>query len=287
MSERTEWADSVDQQEPLVTVNQDGTKTIITYRINGEGKKVKVTQKVKEVIVKEIVNKDVARRKKWTKFGAERGAAPGPDLRTTQVGEEVELRLGTSWRAIEREIEEKKAEEAVKSTGQKTIKCRTCGGAHFTSKCPYKETLGGAGGASIDADGVPTPDAGSPAPDAPTTPSAPGKYIPASLRNRGLGVAAGDAADKRDRDDSTTVRITQLNESVTEQDIREDLLPGLGPIVRANIVRNRETGRSKGLAFVQFVTEQQAQAAIDRLSGRGYKNLILHVDWSKPRRWRV
>lgn len=255
--------------------NADGTKTIISYRIKEDGKKVKITQKVKEVIVKESVNKEVAKRKKWAKFGAEKNSAPGPDFRTTQVGEPVYLRLGTAWKALEKEEEEKSATEAAKTSTSTRIKCRTCGGAHYTAKCPFKETLGG--DPAISGGGSPAPEstAGSPAP------SAPGKYVPVHLRNR----QPGAEGEKRfDRDDSTTLKVSQLNEVVTEQMIRNELFANFGPLVRVNIVRNKETGRSKGLAFVQFASETTAQRAMEALHGRGYHSLILHVEFTKPRR---
>lgn len=272
-----EWADDEPQelQEPVVKTNADGTKTIISYRIKEDGKKVKITQKVKEVIVKESVNKEVAKRKKWAKFGAEKNSAPGPDFRTTQVGEPVYLRLGTAWKALEKEEEEKSATEAAKTSTSTRIKCRTCGGAHYTAKCPFKETLGGDPAISGGASPAPESTAGSPAP------SAPGKYVPVHLRNR----QPGAEGEKRfDRDDSTTLKVSQLNEVVTEQMIRNELFANFGPLVRVNIVRNKETGRSKGLAFVQFASETTAQRAMEALNGRGYHSLILHVEFTKPRR---
>ena len=46
---------------------------------------------------------------------------------------------------------------------------------------------------------------------------------------------------------------------------------------------NRETGESRGFAFVNFVNRDDGQRAIDRLDGFGYDNLILRVEWSAPR----
>lgn len=229
--------------------------------------------------MKETVNKEVAKRKKWAKFGAEKNAAPGPDYRTTQVGEPVYLRLGTAWKSLEKEEEEKSAAEAAKSNTYKRIKCRTCGGAHYTAKCPFKETLGGDPAISGTASPIPESTAGSPAP------ATPGRYVPVHLRNRPGGVGAPEGERSRfERDDSTTLRVAQLNEIVTEQMIRDELFAGFGPLVRVNIVKNRETGRSKGLAFVQFASETSAQRAMEALNGRGYHSLILQVEFSKPRR---
>lgn len=49
-----------------------------------------------------LVNHQVAERKTWTKFGAEKGSKPGPDNATTTVGENVTLKLhaGAKVRSI-------------------------------------------------------------------------------------------------------------------------------------------------------------------------------------------
>lgn len=268
-----QWADAeVDQSAPQITTNPDGSKTVITYRINDDGKKVKVTQKIKEVVVRETVNKSVAARKKWAKFGAEKNAAPGPDFRTTQIGDPVFLRLGTSWKALEKAEEDKAEEDKAKSNTAQRLKCRACGGAHYTSKCPFKDSLGAVDSA-LEGDA-----AAAAAPLTDATPAAPGRFVPRHLR------AGAGPEDRRERDDSSTLKIMQLNEIVTEDMIRDELLSGFGYIVRCNILRNRETGRSRGMAFVQFASETAAQSAMDHLNGRGYHNLILHIEWSKPRK---
>ncbi|KAJ2252692.1 translation initiation factor eIF3 subunit g, partial [Coemansia sp. RSA 455] len=69
---KTNWADDVEDQEfPSVEVitNADGTKTVIENRLNEDGKRVRVTRKIQEKIVQEHVNRAVAERKKWAKFG--------------------------------------------------------------------------------------------------------------------------------------------------------------------------------------------------------------------------
>lgn len=53
----------------------------------------KVTRKIRSKLVTEHVNKAVAQRKKWTKFGEEEGRKAGPDLSTTTIGENIPLKL--------------------------------------------------------------------------------------------------------------------------------------------------------------------------------------------------
>ncbi|PQE28956.1 eukaryotic translation initiation factor 3 subunit G protein [Rutstroemia sp. NJR-2017a BBW] len=70
-----DWADDEDLEDsnelppPQTTTNKDGTKTIVTWRINDEGKKVKTTRRIRFTTIKEIVNPRVAERKQWSKFG--------------------------------------------------------------------------------------------------------------------------------------------------------------------------------------------------------------------------
>lgn len=267
-----------------VLENPDGTKTIISYRIEN-GKKLKVTQKVREIKVTEKVNKSVASRKHWKKFGAEANSAPGPDYSTTQLGEELVLRLGTSWKKIEEE-EEKKAKEA--KGGEKLITCRSCGGNHYTMHCPFKDSLGDASAAAatgVSSDPAVESDAASGALE--TGSIVGGKYVPPSRR-----VGARDPSsnnnfdaykDQRERDDAKTIKIMQLNENADENTLRYELLFPFGRIPKVVVVRNRETGRSRGIAYVTFETEEIAETALNFLNGRGFMNLILNADWSKPK----
>lgn len=255
------WADAEDDiPTPEVTVNPDGTKTVISYRLNAKGQKVKITQKIKEVKVKERVHPSIAIRRGWAKYGKEKHTPPGPDTRTTQLGEKVELKLGASWKELEKKEEEEKLEQKASLVSTQRLRCRTCEGDHFTSKCPFKDTLG-----AETAGGAGTPE-----------PSESGKYVPAHLRK--------DAPSKESRDDSCTLRISQLNTFVNEQMLREELLAKYGPLQRATVLYNKETGESRGFAFVTFATEQKAAQALEELNGKGYHSLILRLEWSKRKK---
>lgn len=265
------WADAGDElPAPEVTTNADGTKTVVSYRLNAEGKTVKITQKIKEVKVKEKVHPLIAQRKNWAKYGKEKNTPPGPDTRTTQLGEMVDLILGTSWKELEKEEEEAKAQEQAKVSANQRIKCRTCGGDHFTSKCPFKDTLISD---STNASAAATPE--------PADDGVPGKYVPRHLRKDANGNLPSREST---RDDSTTLKISQLNSFVDEDLLRNELLAKFGPLQRVTIVRNRETGESRGFAYVSFATEGLAEQALNTLNGKGYHSLILHLEWSKKKK---
>ena len=86
---------------------------------------------------------------------------------------------------------------------------------------------------------------------------------------------------RRPRDENS-VRVTNLSEDTREQDLQELFRP-FGQVTRVYIAVNRETGESRGFAFVNFVNRDDAQRAINKLDGYGYDNLILRVEWAAPR----
>lgn len=259
--------------EPKIIQNDDSSKTVISFKIQ-DGKKYKVTQKVKEITVTEKVNKNIAMRRNWKKYGADKGSAPGPDISTTQLGEELELELSPNWK----ENEEEKAKEKAANSTQKVITCRICGGAHFTMHCPYKDTLGkkpttaagldpAIGGGDMSVGGG----------------SGPGKYVPPSLRAGARDPSSNAYLDQRERDDAKTIRLTQVNELADEEVLKRELLFPFGEISRVFVVKNPETGRSRGVAYVTFQTEEIAAQALKLLDGRGFMNFMLHAEWSKPK----
>src|SRR5947199_2471012 len=56
-----------------------------------------------------------------------------------------------------------------------------------------------------------------------------------------------------------------------------------GTVQSAQIITDRDTGRSKGFGFVEMSTDQEAQAAIAGLSGKQAGGRNLTVNEAKPR----
>lgn len=75
----------------------------------------------------------------------------------------------------------------------------------------------------------------------------------------------------RARDELPTLRVTSLSLDAEEDDLRALFQPFAknGKLGRANIVRDRNTRVSKGLAFVSFESKRDAEAAMAHLNGRG------------------
>jgi RNA recognition motif-containing protein len=56
-----------------------------------------------------------------------------------------------------------------------------------------------------------------------------------------------------------------------------------GAVARAQVITDRETGRSRGFGFVEMDNDSEAQKAIDALNGQDYKGRPLTVNEARPR----
>lgn len=67
----------------------------------------------------------------------------------------------------------------------------------------------------------------------------------------------------------------------------EELFAGYGEVVSAQVVEDRETGRSRGFGFVEMGSDRDAQSAIDGLHDQDYSGRRLTVNEARPREARV
>jgi RNA recognition motif-containing protein len=63
----------------------------------------------------------------------------------------------------------------------------------------------------------------------------------------------------------------------------EQLFAQHGTVTSAEVIQDRMTGRSKGFAFVEMGTDEEAQAAIAALNGQDNNGRALTVNEAKPR----
>jgi RNA recognition motif-containing protein len=63
----------------------------------------------------------------------------------------------------------------------------------------------------------------------------------------------------------------------------EQLFGEFGTVQSAQVIMDRDTGRSKGFGFVEMGSDQEAQAAIQALSGKEMGGRTLTVNEAKPR----
>jgi translation initiation factor 3 subunit G len=286
---RTNWADEEEDEFPPPQITADpatGIKTIVSYRIDPQtSQKIRTTRRIKTVLKKEHVAPAIAARKAWPKFGSEKGNKPGPDLKTTQVGEDIPLKLAYGWKSAEKQQEEQG--KLMSKLENKKVACRICKGEHFTAKCPYKDTLtpldeipGGSGAATP---GRESPDILDTANKGAGAAGGRSTYVAPALRAGAARTStAGSTVDRPGRDDSNTLRVTNLSEDTTDDDLRE-LFGRFGRISRVFLAKDRETNRTKGFAFVSFYDRADAVRAMEKLDKKGYDNLIIRVEFAGKR----
>ena len=151
------------------------------------------------------------------------------------------------------------------------MRCRICKRDHFTARCPFKDTLAGLETLSpagvgqfpllilhvvlqilivlpsilLHLDTPPMDEEAAPAPTPPTTTTS-GKYVPPSMR-AGAGRGAGESMGRpgAGRDELPTLRVTNVSEDTTDQDLRE-LFSVFGRVIRVYIGRD-QIGRAPRL----------------------------------------
>lgn len=63
----------------------------------------------------------------------------------------------------------------------------------------------------------------------------------------------------------------------------EELFGQFGNVQSAQVISDRDTGRSKGFGFVEMSSESEASSAIEALNGREHEGRALTVNEAKPR----
>lgn len=76
--------------------------------------------------------------------------------------------------------------------------------------------------------------------------------------------------------------VGNLGYDVTDGDLSK-LFAAHGTVESAQIIMDRDTGRSKGFGFVEMKTDQEAQAAIAALNGQDRGGRALTVNEARPK----
>ncbi|XP_020496559.1 eukaryotic translation initiation factor 3 subunit G [Labrus bergylta] len=283
------WADQVEEEgdegtlPPSKETIKGNIKTITEYKIDDDGKKFKIVRTFK--IETRKASKAVARRKNWKKFGNSEFDAPGPNVATTTVSDDVFMTFISSKEDLNAQDQDEDPMNKLK--GQKIVSCRICKGDHWTTRCPYKDTLGPMQKELAEQLGLSTADKEKPAGSVEPEPAQPaqsktGKYVPPSLRDGSTRRGESMQPNRRGgSDDNATIRVTNLSEDTRETDLQELFRP-FGSISRIYLAKDKNTGQSKGFAFISFHRREDAARAIAGVSGFGYDHLILNVEWAKP-----
>lgn len=251
-----------------------GVKTLIEWYINAEGKRIKKTTKYKLVQVPCRVKKAVIERRSAALFG--KAVTQGNGGGITRMDGEVEIAVTAKLKALEAEAAFREAWKQRKQASSEKWGTRDYSKKQeadaFWDKA-REDYYGADGGGAAAPDGtMRMRDQGKGTPGA--------AYVaPAARAGAGSKMTEGSRFGRRDEAD--TVRITNLSEEATENDVQE-LCRNFGAISRIYVAKDKHTGQSKGFAFVNFHRHDDAERAISKLNGYGYDNLILHVEWAKP-----
>ncbi|HBO42412.1 MAG TPA: RNA-binding protein, partial [Planctomycetaceae bacterium] len=73
-----------------------------------------------------------------------------------------------------------------------------------------------------------------------------------------------------------------LSYNVSSSDLNQ-MFSQFGTVESAEVITDRDTGRSKGFGFVEMATDAEAQAAIDGLNETEQDGRALTVNEAKPR----
>jgi RNA recognition motif-containing protein len=81
---------------------------------------------------------------------------------------------------------------------------------------------------------------------------------------------------------STKLYVGNLAFQTTSEELQQ-LFAQAGTVESASVVEDRMTGRSRGFAFVEMSTKEEASAAIDQFNGKEVGGRALKVNEAKPR----
>jgi RNA recognition motif-containing protein len=81
---------------------------------------------------------------------------------------------------------------------------------------------------------------------------------------------------------SKKLYVGNLSFQTTSQDL-QDFFGQAGTVESASVISDRDTGQSKGFAFVEMSTDEEAVAAIEQFNGKELDGRMLRVNEARPR----
>jgi cold-inducible RNA-binding protein len=77
------------------------------------------------------------------------------------------------------------------------------------------------------------------------------------------------------------IYVGNLAYDVTEEELRQEF-GAFGQVSSVSVITDRDTGRSKGFAFVEMPSTSEGQAAMADLNGKVMKERTLNVNPARP-----
>ncbi len=78
------------------------------------------------------------------------------------------------------------------------------------------------------------------------------------------------------------IYVGNMSYDTTESGLRE-LFEQYGQVEEVAVIKDRETGRPRGFAFVTMPDDEQARAAIEATNGQAFEGRTLNVNEARPR----
>ena len=78
------------------------------------------------------------------------------------------------------------------------------------------------------------------------------------------------------------IYVGNLAYEVTEDDLQQ-LFEEYGSVASVNIIKDRDSGTSKGFGFVEMENQADAEKAISELDGRSVKDRNIKVNQARPK----
>lgn len=270
----TEGADTVaatpvvepDKAVPPTETIEKGDQVIkISYkwRVNESTNKrelIKVTRTFQLEHIK--TSKKVAARKKWAKFGLSKDDPQGPQDSTTMFAEEVTMRFIHADQTEEDAEEEDEQMTRIKRQFEYFSFFSSFNGEGGDKQGPGRNV-----GASVPVDTGNS-----------TLRELSQRYVPPRDRR-----GAGPASSSRYGEEVPAIRVSNITSAATQEDLQQ-LFEKFGRISRIHLGRDRRTNESRGFAFINYQSRDDAQTAINKMNGYGYDHLILSVEWSENRK---
>ncbi len=80
----------------------------------------------------------------------------------------------------------------------------------------------------------------------------------------------------------TKLYVGNLSYKTTEEGLRA-LLSQAGTVASVDMIKDRDTGRPKGFAFVTMGTQAEAEKAISMFDGKSFDDRVIKVNIARPR----